>query len=130
MTTAAEGRAIRTSHMRRRLQSAAETARRWVDRHAISRHTVRHHLKAEGISCQRPPCLDNSRFNDKVLRSQSDKSPFPVIKRERVNEFFIDAQMNDGRPTMSAIRVTRDMRMYKELSAGWEKASCISFIVT
>ena len=30
VTTAAEDRAIRTSHLRRRFQTAAETARRWV----------------------------------------------------------------------------------------------------
>ena len=54
LTTAAEDRAIRTLHLRRRFQTAAETARRWVCGHAISRHTVRRRLRAEGISCRRP----------------------------------------------------------------------------
>ena len=100
VTTAAEDHAIRTSHLRRRFQTAAETARRWVGGHAISRHTVRRRLKAEGISCRRPVNKDglqqrhfntrlawathHSRWTQRQWQSVvvSDESPFPVTKRD------------------------------------------------
>ena len=54
VTTAAEDRAIRTAHLRRRFQTAAATSRQWVGGQVISCHTVRRRLKDEGISCKRP----------------------------------------------------------------------------
>ena len=54
VTTAAEDRAIRTAHLRRRFQTAAATSTRWVSGHVIGRHTVRRRLKDGGILCKRP----------------------------------------------------------------------------
>ncbi len=111
VTTAAEDLAIRTSHLRQRFQTAAETFRRWVGGHTISRHTVRRRQKAEGISCRRPISKDgflqshlnarlawatrHVRYTQRQWQSVviSDESPFPVTKRDtrvriyrRVNE--------------------------------------------
>ena len=100
VTTAAEDRAIRTSHLRRRFQTAAETSRRWVGGHTISRHTVRRRLKAEGISCRRQISKDgllqrhvnarlawathHVRYTQRQWQSVviNDESPFPVTKRD------------------------------------------------
>ena len=51
VTTAAQDRRIRTTHLRNRFKSDSSTAREWDD---ISRHTVGRRLREEGIRCRRP----------------------------------------------------------------------------
>ena len=53
VTTAAQDRRIRTTHLRNRFKSASSTAREW-DGDDISRHTVGRRLREEGIKCRRP----------------------------------------------------------------------------
>ena len=45
-----------------------------------------------------------------------------MLQRDIPGKEFIEAQMNDWPPTVFTIRVTRQMHMRGELSAGWEKA--------
>ena len=68
VTTAAEDRAIRTVHLRRRFQTAAATSRQWVGGHVISRYTVRRRLKDEGISCKRPMNKDGLQTRHRASR--------------------------------------------------------------
>ena len=100
VTTAAEDRAIRTVHLRRRFQTAAATSRQWVGGHVISRHTVRRRLKDEGISCKRPMNKDGLQPRHRASRLAwathqvrwtqqqwqnvviCNESPLPVTKRQ------------------------------------------------
>ena len=68
VTTNADDRAIRVSHLRNRFKSASETARTF--RVNISRQTVSRRLSAHGLNCKRPvkcACLTarhrQARFN-------------------------------------------------------------------
>ena len=54
VTSVAEDRHIRTTHLRERFTTASETSRRWNGRNNVSRYTVARRLHAFGIQSRRP----------------------------------------------------------------------------
>ena len=53
VTSVAEDRHIRTTHLRERFTTASETSRRWNGRNNVSRYTVARRLHAFGIQSRR-----------------------------------------------------------------------------
>ena len=54
VTSAAEDRHIRATHLRQRFRSASRTALEWHGTNDISRYTVCRRLREQGIRCRRP----------------------------------------------------------------------------
>ena len=99
VTTAAQDRRIRTTHLRNRFKSVSSTAREW-DGDDISRHIVGRRLREEGIRCRRPCKIkfisdmnreERLRYaTGKVRWTQqdwsrvifSDESPFPIERHD------------------------------------------------
>ena len=125
VTTAAEDRAIRTAHLRRRFQTAAATSTRWVSGHVIGRHTVRRRLRNGGILCKRPIngyglqqrqrasrlawATHHVRWTQQHLQTVviCDESPFPVTKRDARQRVY---RRQDERLAPNCIRYKGDKR--------------------
>ena len=127
VTTDAEDRRIRNSHLRNRFKTASSTAREW-QRGDVSRQTISRRLKDYGLFCRRP--AKKSRLTDRHKRTRlawatryrrytqqqwanvifSDESSFPIEKCDkrkrvyrRVNERFADGciqSVDDKRSVM------------------------------
>ena len=100
VTSTAEDRHIRISHLRQRFKSASSTARDWDGENDISRFTVGRRLREQGIRCRRPSKKKHLTDINQVRRLQfgrekvrwtqqqwrrvvfSDESPFPIERHD------------------------------------------------